>query len=131
MNLLNLYILNTVNTSIASLGTPTLELQIGNEYDFEVVQIMAKIYDATTQAGAVLCSIRLSGGQYLTENPLDLNMFATISGAGVSMENYGIRVPWTGAILPSNTKVFFDLNNLTGDTVEVQLAIIGRKIWKV
>lgn len=130
MNLLNLYILNTVNTSITSAATPTLELQIGNEYDFEITEIRAKIYDASTQAGAVLCSIRLSGGQYVSENPLDLNMFSQLSGAGVAMESYPIRVPWTGAILPSNTKVFFDLNNLTGDTIEVQIAIIGRKIWK-
>jgi len=127
----DLYILNSVNTSIASLATPTIELLIGNEYDFEVTEIRAKIYDATTQAGAVLASIRLSGGQYITENPIDLNMFANLSGAGVAVENYPIRVPWAGAILPNNTKIYFDLNNLTGDTIEVQVAIIGRKLWKV
>ena len=126
----DLYILNSVNTSIASAATPTLELQIGNEYDFEVTEIRAKIYDATTQAGAVLASIRLSGGQYITENPIDLNMFANLSGAGVAVENYPIRIPWSGAILKGTTKVFFDLNNLTGDTVEVQVALIGRKIFK-
>src|SRR3989304_1353792 len=91
-NMFDLYILNCVNTSIASLATPTIELLIGNEYDFEVTEIRAKIYDATTQAGAVLASIRLSGGQYITENPIDLNMFANLSGAGVAVENYPIRV---------------------------------------
>lgn len=130
MNKLDLYILNTVDTSIASTATPTLELVVGNEYDFEIVAMHVKIYKAADQTGPVLGSIRLSGGQYLTENPLDLNMFAVLTGAQGETDKQPLRVPWVGAILPFNTKIFIDVNNLSGNTITLQVAFIGRKIWK-
>lgn len=127
---LDLFILNCANTSIANGATASPTVQVGNEYDYEITALTGVIYKAADATGAVLCTPKLSGGLNLVENPLNLFMICKLAGAQGETDSYPIVVPWAGAILPANTRVSFEVTNNSGATIEVQLAFVGRKIFK-
>lgn len=127
---LDFYILNTPNTSIANAASASPTIQVGNEYDFEITSFRGVIYKAADATGAITCIPKLSGGLNLVENAINLYMFCQTAGAQGEMDSVPIVVPWAGAILPANTRVTFEITNSSGATVEVQLAFVGRKIFK-
>ncbi|HES60271.1 MAG TPA: hypothetical protein ENO18_07555 [Caldithrix sp.] len=127
----NLYILALENQlAVANGATVSPEAQIGNEYDFEVTEIRGSIYKAADATGPVLGTIKLSGGIYVNENPIDLYSFLNRTGAQGEGESYPIRIPWTQCIIPSGTKVSADIVNNSGAAVNVQIYFVGRKIFK-
>ena len=130
MNPFNFYILNFAHQNgIANAATGSAEVQVGNEYDFEVTEFRAIINGATDVTGPLLINLKLSGGVYLNENPLDVFSFAGISGAIGDNSMQSIRVPWAGAIIPSATKVTVDWTNSSGQTLDFGIILIGRKIF--
>lgn len=132
MNRTNFYILNFANqSSIANLATPSSEVQIGNEYDFEITEVRAVINGATDVTGSLFVGLTLSGGVKLNENPVDMFSFAGVSGAiGDGNSGRPISVPWQGAIIPSASKLTAQFSNQSGQTLSFQLILIGRKIFK-
>lgn len=127
---LDLFILNCAVTTISNGATSSPTVQVGNEYDFEITSFRGVIYKAADATGSVLCTPKLSGGLNLVENPINLYMFCQTAGAQGEMDSYPIVVPWAGSILPANTRVTFEITNNSGADVSVQLAFVGRKIFK-
>jgi hypothetical protein len=127
---LDLFILDTPYTLVSSGTTGSPTVQVGNEYDFEITSLRGVIYKAADATGPVLCTPKLSGGLNLVENPINLYMFCQTAGAQGEMNAYPIVVPWAGAILPANTRITFEIANTSGADVNVQLAFVGRKIFK-
>lgn len=124
------YILNIPVTTIANGANASPTVQVGNEYDFEVVSFRGVIQKAADTTGSVLCTPKLSGGLNLVENALNLYMFCQTAGAQGEMNAYPIIIPWAGSIIPASTKVIFDMTNNAGADVFVQLGFIGRKCFK-
>jgi hypothetical protein len=124
------YVLNTAVTTIANTANSAPSVQIGNEYDFEVTAFRGVIRKAADATGDLLCTPKLSGGLNLVENPLNLYMFCQLAGAQGETASFPITVPWVGAIIPANTRVIFEITNNTGADVFVQVAFVGRKIFK-
>ena len=127
----NLFVLNfSQQNNVVTGATPSDEVQVGNEYDFEVTEIRGHIAGATDVTGALLVELTLSGGQKIQDNPMDMFSFSGQGGAmGDTMAN-PIKIPWRGAIIPSGTKVAADWNNASGQTLDFSLMLIGRKIYK-
>jgi len=131
MERFNLYILNFAHQNgIVNAATGSAEVQVGNEYDFEVTELRAIINGATDVTGPLLINLKLSGGQFINENPLDLFSIAGISGAIGDNSMQPIRVPWVGAVIPAATKVTLDWTNSSGQTLDFGVQFIGRKIFK-
>jgi len=127
----NFYILNfAYQSSITANSTPSSEVQIGNEYDFEITDVRAIINGATDVTGGLLLNLVLSGGVNLNENPVDMFAFGAVSGAIGDTSAQPIKVPWAGCIIPSNTKVTAKWTNSSGQTLSFQLLLVGRKIFK-
>jgi len=127
----NFYVLSFANQSgIANGGTPSSEVQIGNQYDFEITEIRAIINGATDVTGGLFVDLEISGGVQLNENPFDLFSFGAVSGAiGDGNNGKPISVPWQGAIIPSGSKLTAQFTNSSGQTLSFQLMLIGRKIF--
>jgi len=115
-------------SSIATGATPSSEVQIGNQYDFEITEVRAIINGATDVTGGLFVDLEISGGVQLNENPVDIFSFGAQSGA-IADGNNGqpIRVPWQGAIIPSASKVTAQFTNSSGQTLSFQLILVGRK----
>lgn len=111
-------------------ATPQSDVQVGNEYDFEITEVRAIINGAVDVTGGLFVDIILSGGVKLMENPVDMFSFASQSGA-IADGNNGrpISVPWRGAIIPKASKVSALFTNSTGQTLSFQLILAGRKIF--
>jgi len=114
-------------TAVTNGTTVSPEVQIGNEYDFEIYEVRASIYKLAVPTGPVLCSLKLSGGVNLTENPTDL--FAIASQNIANYSGYPIKLA-VGDIIESSTKVIAEITNNSGANVNVQIQLIGRKIFK-
>lgn len=115
----------------ANLATPSSEVQIGNQYDFEITEVRAIINGATDVTGGLFVDLEISGGVQLNENPIDMFSFGAVSGAiGDGNSGRPISVPWQGAIIPSASKVTAQFTNSSGQTLDFQLIIVGRKIFK-
>lgn len=131
MRSFDFFILNfEQQNNVVNGATPSDEVQVGNEYDFEITEIRGFIAGATDVTGPLLVELTLSGGQKVQENPLDMFSFSGVGGAISDTSQTPIKIPWSGAIIPSGTKVSADWNNSSGQTLDFSLMLIGRKIYK-
>lgn len=111
-------------------ATPQSDVQVGNEYDFEITEVRAIINGATDVTGGLFVDLVLSGGVKLMENPVDMFSFSAVSGAiGDGDRGNPISVPWRGAIIPKASKVSALFTNSSGQTLSFQLILVGRKIF--
>jgi len=114
---------------IANAATPQAQVQVSNEYDFELTEITGVINGATDVTGPLLVELVLSGGLNIQENPLDMFSFSKTSGAFQETAAKPITIPWSGAIIQSATKITAKWNNQSGQTLSFQLILVGRKIF--
>lgn len=131
MKLFDFFILNfSQQNNIANGATPSDDVQVGNEYDFEVTELRGFISGATDVTGPLLVELTLSGGQKVFDNPLEMFSFSGQGGAMGDSNSTPIKIPWAGAIIPSGTKVTADWDNASGQTLDFHLMLVGRKIYK-
>ena len=125
------FILNfSQQNNIANGATPSDEVQVGNEYDFEVTEIRGFISGAMDVTGPLLVELTLSGKIKVQDNPIDMFAFSGVGGAIGDTLQTPIKIPWLGAIIPSGTKVTADWNNVSGQTLDFCLMLVGRKIYR-
>lgn len=131
MRSFDFYVLNfQQQNNVVNGATPGDEVQVGNEYDFELTEMRGFIAGATDVTGPLLVELTLSGGQRVQENPMDMFSFSGVGGAISDTSQTPVKVAWSGAVIPHGTKVTAAWNNASGQTLDFSLMLIGRKVYK-
>lgn len=115
---------------LANTGLSTPQINISNDSDFEVFELRGLINSPAALTGGVLVQLSLASGELFSNVAIDFKSIATIDGiANNPINGYPIRFP-VNTRIPANSVINVNINNQSGQTIDIQVQLIGYKVDK-
>lgn len=117
-----------VNMANNTIETP--QINISNDSDFKCFELRAIFNKAAVTTGGLFVQLSLSSGELFSNVALDVKSFSAGDGvATFALNGYPIRFP-EPFIIPANSRINVQVNNLTDNAVDFQLQLWGYKVEK-
>jgi len=121
------------HVEVAGLANNTLSPQqiiISNDSDFEVFELRSVVNAPAVLTGGVLVQLSLASGELFSNVAIDFKSLATIDGiANNAVNGYPVRFPLNTRV-PANSVINVNINNQSGQTIDIQVQLIGYKVEK-
>ncbi len=115
----------TLQIALANGATINPAINISNDADFETFEIRAVVYKAAARTGPVLLSMSLASGELFQNTAIDIFSFASQNIQNES--GYPVRTPFFTRY-PRSSQINAQITNNTGDVIDVQVQLWGRKV---